>query len=234
MRIGIIADIHGNGPAFDAVRRDLERRGADQVVNLGDLVFRGPAPVECLAAARAMGVPVLLGNTEVWLTEPEPKLPGALIAVREWTRARLRDEDLADLAGYAADLRLEAAGQRLLFVHGSPRSNMEFLFPFTPEAELQAALDGCEADIVICGHTHWAFQRRLGGVQLIGVGSVGLPFDGDSRAAYALLDVTADGVSLTQVRLGYDGEQTLALAAERGFPDTDFLRGVVGHGRRPE
>ncbi len=68
LRIGILSDIHGNLAALEAVMRDLERQRVDRVVNLGDVVFRGPNPEECVRAVREMGAPVLLGNTEEWLT----------------------------------------------------------------------------------------------------------------------------------------------------------------------
>ncbi len=152
--------------------------------------------------------------------------------MRAWTRCRLQEEELAYLAGLPREFRLEAGGKRLLFVHGSPRSNMEFLFPYSEERQLQEALEGCGADIVVCGHTHWAFSRRVAGVHLIGTGSVGLPFDGDPRAAYAVLEVTEGQVSVTHIRLDYDWERTLAAAAERDFPDMDFLRRVVMTGSR--
>lgn len=234
MRIGILSDIHGNLPALEAVLADMERRGVDRAVNLGDVAFRGPFPAECTARVREMGAPVILGNTEVWLTEAEPKLPEALLAVRTWTRERMAPADLDWLAGLPAEFRFTVEGQRLLFAHGSPRSNMEFLFPFSPEAELREALADCGADVVVVGHTHWAFSRRIGQVHLIGAGSIGLPFDGDSRAAYAILEVTERNVGVTHVRVAYDQERTLTAARAEGFPDMGFLEAVVRRGQRPE
>jgi putative phosphoesterase len=233
MRIGILSDIHGNLPALEAVQRALEQEQVDQIINLGDVSFRGPAPRECWAAVRAMGAPVLRGNTEDWLTGAVA-IPAPLAAIRDWTLARLDEGILAEMGALPLEYRLEAHGKRIRFVHGSPQSNMEFLFPFTPEADLAAAVAGAEAEILVTGHTHWTFSRRVGGVQLVGVGSVGLPFDGDPGAAYAVLEVTAAAVRLTHIRVGYDGERTLALAREVGFPDGDFLASIVKYGRRPE
>jgi putative phosphoesterase len=233
MRIGILADIHGNLPALQAVQRELERQGVDQVVNLGDVSFRGPAPRQCWEAVRAMGAPVLKGNTEDWLTGALP-IPAPLQGVRDWTLPRLNDAILAEMDGLPFDYRLDVDGKRVRFVHGSPQSNMEFLFPFTPEAELAAAVAGADAEILVTGHTHWSFSRRVGGLHLIGVGSVGLPFDGDPAAACAVLEVTTNAVRLTHLRVGYDGERTLALAREVDFPDQSFLESIVQHGRRPE
>lgn len=233
MRIGILSDIHGNLPALQAVQRELERHQVDQIVNLGDVSFRGPSPRECWEAVRAMGTPVLRGNTEDWLTG-SAVIPAPLAPIREWSLQRLDDGMLAEMGALPFDHRIEAHGRRIRFVHGSPQSNMEFLFPFTPEADLTTAVAGAEAEILVMGHTHWTFSRRIGDLHLIGVGSVGLPFDGDPGAACAVLEVTADAVRLTHVRVGYDGERTMALARESGFPDSDFLASCVKYGRRPE
>lgn len=233
MRIGIVSDIHGNLPALQAVQRELERHQVDQIVNLGDVSFRGPSPRECWEAVRAMGAPVLRGNTEDWLTG-SAAIPAPLAPIRAWTLERLDDQILAEMGALPFDHRIEAAGKRIRFVHGSPQSNMEFIFPFTPEAELTATVAGAEAEILVLGHTHWTFSRRVGALHLIGVGSVGLPFDGDPGAACAVLEVTADAVRLTHLRVGYDGERTLALAQESGFPDQAFLASCVRHGRRPD
>lgn len=233
MRIGILSDIHGNLPALQAVQRELERHQVDQVVNLGDVSFRGPSPRACWEAVRAMGAPVIRGNTEDWLTGAVA-IPAPLAPIRDWTLQRLDDRILAEMGALPFDHRIEVAGKRIRFVHGSPQSNTEFIFPFTPEAELTAAVAGAEAEILVLGHTHWTFSRRVGDLHLIGVGSVGLPFDGDQGAACAVLEVTADAVRLTHLRVGYDGERTLALAQESGFPDLAFLTSSVRHGRRPE
>ncbi|HLO04165.1 MAG TPA: metallophosphoesterase family protein [Symbiobacteriaceae bacterium] len=233
MRIGILSDIHGNLPALQAVQRELERHQVDQIVNLGDVAFRGPAPRECWEAVRAMGAPVLRGNTEDWLTGAAA-IPAPLAPIRDWTLARLDDGMLAEMGALPFDHRIEAYGKRIRFVHGSPQSNMEFIFPFTPEEELTRAVVGAEAEILVMGHTHWTFSRRIAGVHLIGVGSIGLPFDGDPGAAFAVLEVTADAVRLTHLRVSYDGERTLSMAQESGFPDGEFLASAVKYGRRPE
>lgn len=233
MRIGILSDIHGNLPALEAVQREMERQQVDQIINLGDVSFRGPSPRECWEAARAMGAPILRGNTEDWLTGGVA-IPAPLAPIREWTLARLNGGILAEMGALPFDHRIEVHGKRLRFVHGSPASNMEFLFPFTPEEELAAAASAADAEILVMGHTHWSFSRRVGGVQMIGVGSVGLPFDSDPGAACAVLEVAEEAVRLTHIRLAYDGERSLASAREVGFPDQAFLESCVRFGRRPE
>lgn len=228
MRIGIISDIHGNLPAFEAVIRDLERRHVDQIVNLGDLVFRGPCPEECYQLYQEMKAPMILGNTEVWLTDAESQIPEPLPAVRAWTRSRLTADALTELASLPPTLLMQVEKTNILFVHGSPRSNMEGLFPFSPEQELSEALSGVNAEILVCGHTHWAFHRRAAGLHVIGAGSIGLPFDGDRRASYAILDLEDGVVSVTHLRVAYDYDRTRRLAAERGFPNPDFLQKILG------
>jgi len=228
LRIAIISDIHGNLPAFEAVIQDLQQRRIDQTVNLGDLVFRGPCPEECYTLYQEMKAPMIMGNTEEWLTNTEAGIPEPLPAVRTWTRERLSSSALSELASLPPTLTMQVENTKILFVHGSPRSNMEGLFPSAKEAELADALGGVSADILVCGHTHWAFSRRAAGLHLVGAGSIGLPFDGDRRAAYAILELEGGVVSLTHLRVAYDYGRTLRLAAERGFPNSDFLQKALG------
>jgi predicted phosphodiesterase len=114
-------------------------------------------------------------------------------------------------------MEVDGLGQ-VLFCHGSPRSDEEILTAITPPKRLDPILDGVTQDLVVCGHTHAQFDRRVGGTRLLNPGSVGLPF-GAPGAHWALLG--PDDVRF--VVTGYDGEAAGALFRAAGGPDAaDF------------
>jgi predicted phosphodiesterase len=105
---------------------------------------------------------------------------------------------------------------RVLFCHGSPRTDMEILTRATPEERLRAALAGVDADVVVCGHTHMQFRRELDGYTVVNAGSVGMPYEGRLGAYWALL-----GPGIEHRRTEYDVEAAVADAREVGYPGAD-------------
>lgn len=231
MPVAVISDIHGNLAALQAVLADIRRRGINRVVCLGDIAFKGPQPAECLAAVRSVSDTALSGNTEIWLLQgPTPGAPPFVDAVRAWTLPHLDVGDLQYLQSLPEQAVLAVGPTEVLLVHGSPRSPHEFIWPWTPDAELQEMLQGVPQSVVCFGHCHHAFSRRAHSRLLIGVGSVGMPFDGDTRAAYAILHSDAGGFSHSTVRVAYDPEPTLAAARAGELADLDRYVQVLRRG----
>ncbi len=183
MRVAVLSDLHGNPFALDAVLADLPA-GVDELVCLGDVAI-GPFPTETVWRLRELGCPVVMGNWDEWFLEGIPALGGEvgprLSAQGEWCASRLSPDELGFLRGFHRTLELDVDGTRAVCFHGSPRSAGELLLPDVPRADLDAALEGVDADLILAGHTHLQMLRRRRDSLFGNVGSVGLPFsDGPS------------------------------------------------------
>ncbi|MHB8644249.1 MAG: metallophosphoesterase family protein [Thermomicrobiales bacterium] len=236
MRIGLIADIHGNLIALDTVLAALARERVDELICLGDVAALGPQPGEVIARLRALGCPVVMGNTDAWLLDP-PSPEGAAADNRSnrilnaWCAAQLTDADRAYVRAFPPTLeRPIRNGKHLLCFHGSPQSFDDVIVATTPDDDLRWMLDGSDATIMAGGHTHIAMLRRVGDGTLINPGSVGLPGTGAILpynrdvhwAEYAVLDVDSDRHAITLHRISLDVATMLNVARARGMPEYDY------------
>jgi diadenosine tetraphosphatase ApaH/serine/threonine PP2A family protein phosphatase len=209
--LAILYDIHANLPALEAVLADAESAGAERFLLGGDYASLGAWPVETLERLRELQGPGWLrGNWERWLASAEGIPDIAFIhAMREWVLGRLDAAIVTELAALPMTLSVDG----ILFSHASPESDMRSFLPQPgdDEQELLETADGARR--LVFGHTHLQFRRETGdGVELVNPGSVGLPFDGDVRAAYALLH---DDGGLELRRVDYDYEHVAAVIRER-------------------
>jgi diadenosine tetraphosphatase ApaH/serine/threonine PP2A family protein phosphatase len=184
--LACLYDVHGNLPALEAVLADAAAQGAERYVLGGDYALFGGWPVETVARLRELEPALWVrGNGERWSADPaaapeNPVVQGAIAAVRE----ALGEELLADLAA------LPERGEHttMLICHASPPSDVRSFFPQPADDEAEL-LAGVTHTRVLFGHTHLPFRRisTTRGIELVNPGSVGMPFDGDTRAAYALI-----------------------------------------------
>lgn len=209
VRLAALYDIHGNLPALEAVLDALRADPVDRVIVGGD-VFPGPMAREVLAALRALDVPVdfVRGNGEAAVLAERSGRPVALPPqARETVRraaAQIDDDEAAFMAGWPLTLTVDVGGP-VLFCHATPRDDNEIFTAATSAERLRAAFANVTAPIVVCGHTHMQFDRRLGATRIVNAGSVGMPF-GDPGAFWVRL---GPGIDLR--RTEYD----LATAAAR-------------------
>ncbi|HEV8191691.1 MAG TPA: metallophosphoesterase family protein, partial [Ktedonobacterales bacterium] len=180
MRIGLIADIHGNLVALETVLAELVGESLDDLICLGDVAALGPQPGAVLARLRALGCPVVMGNVDAWLLmPPDTTAAGELdTALAHWCTAQLTDSDLAYVRAFPATYERRLSAERtLLCYHGSPRSFDDVIVPTTPDDALEAMLGNAvaHATILAGGHTHLQMLRRYGDAHLVNPGSVGLP-----------------------------------------------------------
>jgi putative phosphoesterase len=181
MRIALISDLHANVVAFDAVMHDIERRGADEIVCLGDVATLGPQPGAMIERLRGLGCPCILGNHDEFLLDPAlihtyTEAPVVVDAV-DWCRDQLPSKDLDFLRTFerGREMSLEGGATLLLF-HGSPKSHMDDLLATTPPEELDRLLGGHTATVMAGGHTHVQMLRQHRGMLLVNPGSLGMPF----------------------------------------------------------
>src|SRR6266511_1165862 len=166
MRLGLIADIHGNLPALDKVLAELDRDGIDQIVCLGDVAV-GPQPVETLERLQALGCPTIMGNWDACMLGEEPRVDGELaemlVDACTWSASQLSPAQRRYMQGFqdTLDLRLDADVTLLAF-HGSPRSFDDEIYATTPDDVLESMLAGHEASVFAGGHTHFQMFRRFG------------------------------------------------------------------------
>lgn len=244
MRLALFSDIHGNPLALNAVLADLERQGEiDAYWVLGDFVALGYDPVTPLEMITALPhASCTRGNTDRYVVTqdlpvaPENVLeePALLAEVIEatrsfsWTRGYLCAAGWLDwVTGLPLELRLTLPdGSRVLGVHAAPgRDDGPGLRPEQSDDDLEQRLAGCEADLVIVGHTHVPMDRQVGRRRVINLGSVSNPVTPDLRASYALLDADAHGYRIQVRRVAYDREAVIQAIEHVRHPTAAFLTG---------
>lgn len=235
MAIAILADIHGNIVALEAVLEDLDQQGGvDHIVVAGDLFTFGPAPNQVLARLRhVLNIRFLLGNTDRYLLEgtypstcTNTDWQDKLLFSFHWTAERLEDEGLRFLKTLPAFQIISDNECQLLAVHGSPRSDEEGLTIETESSEFDDMPVPPQINVLACGHTHVPMDRVVGALRVVNAGSVGLPFDGDPRACYAIVSgSTVNGADLVEVQLRrvvYDVEKVVEQFYACNHPAADI------------
>ncbi len=193
-RIAIVADIHGNMPAFEAVLADLKDTTPDAVYVNGDIVNRGPQSEEALDTARRLGWPIVFGNHEEYMVKIragtiEPELRTEFWQpTRDVALTELSAEEVAYLDTLPRHLTVDVPGlPAIRLVHGSMRALNEGLGPWLNDSELQAATDGAPEPIIVGAHSHRPFNRRLPDRWVLNSGAVGMPYNGDPGAQYLVM-----------------------------------------------
>jgi diadenosine tetraphosphatase ApaH/serine/threonine PP2A family protein phosphatase len=227
--LALLYDIHGNLPALRSVLEDARGAGADGFVLGGDYALFGAWPEETVAELRTLrDASWIRGNGERWTERPADApdnevVQGAIGACREALGAELVEE----LAALPEQLVL--GGTR--FCHASPISDVRSFMP-EPTDDEQELLGAVAERRLVFGHTHLPFRRVAvrRDIELVNPGSVGMPFDGDPRAAYALLD---PGGRFEHRRVAYDHEASAAAVRERfgGAAWTDTVARRIGDAR---
>ncbi len=251
MRLGVIADIHGNEVALNAVLKAAGMCGVDHWWALGDLVLFGPRPAEVMEILRGLpGVEMLRGNTDRYVLTGEQPAPhatatdaaasvdlveryGAMAAGIGWTRGVLDQAGLLGrLTGLPAQLRLQlGTGISVLGVHASLRADDgPGISPGVAAEQLRELLAGCDADVVIGGHTHIATDRLVDGIRLLNPGSAGLPRTRGS-AGWLLVDDEGDRLAVQQHSTAFDVDAVVKDLRQRRHPNAEFVTSILAGAR---
>jgi putative phosphoesterase len=232
MRVAVISDVHGNLPALDAVLAAVEAAGVDAIVVGGD-VAGGPLPRETTERLMALGgrARFVRGNGDREMVaafdgEPlDPALPEFVREITAWSAAQLERRHRDFLAGFHERLVLDVDGLGdVMFCHATPHNDLDLFTAASPDDRVRALLHGVEQPVVVCGHTHMQFDRRVDGIRVVNAGSVGMPY-GDPGAYWAVL-----GPDVELRRTDYDLEAAASRVRASGYPmaddfaDTNVLR----------
>jgi predicted phosphodiesterase len=222
VRYALIADIHANLPALTAVLDDIGGRDdIDATYHLGDLVGYAPWPNEVVTLLRDRHVPGIAGNYDSTVATDYPHCGCKYEDPRQealshesyaWTRAQTTTEVKRQLGAlpFRIDLRPaggHAAGPTVVLVHGTPTLNTVYWTEDRPAdfcVKMATIAGAREGDVVAFGHTHLPYHRVVEGMHFVNAGSVGRPKDGDWRAGYGIVDVSAKRVNVEFVRVDYD------------------------------
>lgn len=228
MRVAVVSDIHGNLTAFEAVLVDIQHMSPDLVLHGGDLADGGSSPVEIVDWIREHGWRGVMGNTDEMMVRPEAleefvrsfsapvSLWDAVRGIAAGTRDVLGEERLA----WIRELPMVVSESEFALVHASPQSCWHAPACEATDEELHGMYGGLGRSTVVFGHTHLPSIRNAGGALkwLINAGSVGLPYDGDPRASYVVLDEGRPEIR----RVGYDVMRELKALASCGLPGAEW------------
>ena len=223
MKLAIVADIHSNLQALEAVMREIEGAEIDQVVCAGDIVGYGANPNQCCHIVRDAAAHAVVGNHEISaLTKDTTGMNPHAAAASRWTASALEEGSQRFLRSLEIESKFEAGDMKVAMYHGSVGSAIEYVFEDEISEDIVRSSGG---DLLILGHTHMPYVKDFGSMMAINPGSVGQPRDGDSRASFAVLDT--DRRSCTVRRVGYDiggaSEAILAAGLPRLLADRLFL-----------
>ena len=235
MRVAVVSDIHGNLRAFQAVLADLRQVAPDLVVHGGDLAAGGAHPADIIDQLRSLGWPGVRGNTDEMLWSREslaeyaaanPQIERLLAMVQETIPATLLsigEERLRWLEGLPSLYSKEGFS----LVHASPDDLWQAPMPNASDDELRSTYGSLGAPMVVYGHIHQPYIRRLQGMTIANTGSVSQSYDGDRRASYLIMD----GESIAIRRVEYDVESEAKELLRSALPHAEWLARILLAGK---
>jgi predicted phosphodiesterase len=240
IRFAVLADIHANLPALQAVLDDICQQSVNATILAGDFITGGPAPSQVLELVSTRIEHVILGNADIRLLDYGKYHLSDLWRGREqwaamqWTLDHLSKADMRFLAHWSQSKVIEVNGKaRVRVVHGSPRAYDEHILPGDHAQHLDLyqeagvvhdrridvgqALDLIQESVLICGHSHIPWQHKSEGRFAMNPGSVGASIDGDVRAHYTILEGDGNEWQANLRLVEYDLDCQRRLYSQSGF-----------------
>lgn len=238
MRLAVLADIHGNLPALEAVLQELEREDVGGIIVAGDFIG-GPQPIETIRRLRALRTWMIRGNSDDNLLKygnglaPQAWHSSCQFALLRWAYRQVDEDTFEFLQSLPQQRVVQVLGTAAIrVVHGSPRDPYESIFPDREPATLDAALAQVDEPVFVCGHTHIPWKVVRHGRLALNPGAVCGPLNGETGAQYALL-TWQDGHWRADHRVAaYDLERIRAAFRESGLLEhggalaRSFLRSI--------
>lgn len=224
-KILLLSDIHANFPALEAVIRYFSETSFDAICNCGDSLVYAPFPNETLKWLETNKVYSIIGNTDrkvrKLLTGKTFKKPGKFEKriMYSWTAEQLTPSAARYILSLKKSRQLAVENHSVCLFHGSPENPDEFLFPNTSSARFSALAELCPCNIILCGHSHTAFHRRVANSHFINPGSVGRMFDSNPAASCAVITIKGDSVTTRFHRIPWPIEETIRALKKHNLPD---------------
>lgn len=223
-KILLLSDIHGNFPALRAVTETVHANDFDVILNAGDSTVYAPFANQVLDWLRAHEVISILGNTDIKVKKlskgksfKKPSKPEKRVMYTS-TADSLSRANRKFLFQLKKKKILRISGRRIGLFHGSPENADEFLFNSTSDTRFQELADKANCDIIITGHSHTPYHKKIAGVHFINPGSIGRMFDGDPRASCALLTLTKQAITVEHYRISYPVAEVVKKLGRRQLP----------------
>ena len=242
MKIALFSDIHANLPAFEAFLADLDKRKPDAVYCLGDLVGYNVWPNEIITLIRERGISTLAGNHDLKVKNLTPITKSELVeSGKNYAYHIITQHGREYLTALPAHIRLEYQLNEkklsILLVHGSPRSSDEYVLEDTDENYVIELMSEADADILCVGHSHKPYHRIIEVEdmvkQVVYIGSVGKPKDGNPMGCYVLITLNGNSsitnkynIQVEFIRFEYDVEMAACAIENSPLPNefADRLR----------
>jgi hypothetical protein len=223
MRIAILADIHGNLPAFEAALDHVARQHVDRLIIAGDVVVGSPDTAACWRLAQTLGCPIVSGNHERSVAHfGRPDAPAEWVTERfapvRWAVEQLTQAERAAIDALPPALRMPDLPD-LLVVHASLRSDRDSIMPYTPDEQLAEMFPILQERWIVRAHNHVGQVRLWDERTIITAGAVGLPLDGSPTAQYLRLEQRAGGWRIFHQAVPYDLDAALRRFRETGYLD---------------
>ena len=214
-RILLISDIHANYPALEAVARQCNAETFDIILNCGDSTVYATFPNGTLDWLRDNDALSILGNTDKKVLKllkgkvlKKPRMAEKRV-MYTWTAQHLTPDNRKFLAAMKTRALVECEGCRIGLFHGSPENDDEFLFYDTPATRFQELARKTDCDIVLIGHSHSPFHKKVNNVHFINPGSVGRMFDKNPEASYATIEISPDSIKVRLFRCPYNIDKVI-------------------------
>ena len=193
MKILLISDIHANYPALQAVIQYFSGVTFEAIFNCGDSLVYGPFPNETLTWLKTNKVYSIVGNTDRKIiklikgkTFKKPSKKEKRL-MYDWTAAQLTPSSKKHILSLKKTIQLNVADQSIGIFHGSPEHPDEFLFPDTDVNRFKELAHFCPDNIIVFGHSHTPFYKKINHTHFVNPGSVGRMFDSNPEASCAIL-----------------------------------------------
>ena len=234
MKILLLSDIHGNFPALEAITEKYPPSSFDLICNCGDSLVYGPYPNQTLDWLQQHDVVSILGNTDRKVRKllkgkdfKKPRKPEKRI-MYTWTVEQLLHRSKQFIIQQKKRCELVAGNYPLFLFHGSPDDPDEFLFSFTPTTRFKEIAAHFPKSIIVTGHSHTPYYKKIDSCHFINPGSVGRMFDSNPAASCAILEVEESAIAVTHCRVDYAIEKTVTALKAANLPSIYAMMFRIG------